>query len=592
MKKLYLQNKKLFYYALPTANELALVLKKPVSDLIKFFFTKKILITFNQVLTEDQLLEICLEYGLELEKQEQEKTSEEAISLKNYLFVNKSISKEKKPPIITIMGHVDHGKTSLLDAIKNTRIVDKEFGGITQHIGAYQVNYKSNLITFIDTPGHEAFTHMRARGAKITDIVVLVVAADDGVKPQTKEAIDHAKLANVPIIVAVNKIDKPEADYEKVLDQLSKLDIVAEEWGGKHTFVKISAKQKLGLEDLLENILLQAEMLELKCDVKRNGYGNVLEAKIDKNKGVAINLIVQDGTIKIGQHAVCGIYYGKVRQITNDLGQDVKQALPSMPVQILGFSEVPNSGDTLVVFDSEKEAKEIANKLSVQSTDKKHLAAKTTLMDFHSRVSTQNLKSLNVILRTDVQGTNEAIINALKKIKFEDLDIKVIRYQTGSISLSDVELAMTTNAIIVGFNIRPSQEVVEYAKNNNVQIYLYTVIYKLVEELENLLKGLLKPTFVEEVSGQAEIRQIFKVDKLNIAGCYVLNGEIFKKYKLRLIRNSVVIYDGVFKSLKHLKNDVMSVKKGFECGIMIEGFNDVKEKDIIETYFMKEIKPS
>ena len=497
----------------------------------------------------------------------------------------------KRAPVVTIMGHVDHGKTTLLDTIRKTNVASGEAGGITQAIGAYQISYNGKRITFIDTPGHAAFTEMRARGASVTDIVIIIVAADDGVMPQTKEAIDHAKAANVPIIVAVNKMDKPDANPERVLTEMAQNGITPEEWGGDVMFVNISAKTGMGIDDLLERILLISEIQELKANPNRYAKGTVIESKMDKNLGVVATLLIQNGTLRLGDNIVVGTAHGRVRTLKNDKGENLVEADPSMPVTITGLNESPSAGDKFMVFETEKKARNIAEQ---RKTNEKLKNNKTTtsvsLDDLFSRINS-GCKEINVVLKADVKGSEEAVKNSLLKIDVEGVKINVIRSGIGTVTESDIVLASASNAIIIGFNIRPSNKIMEYAKEKNIDIRLYNIIYKVVEEMEDAMKGELDPEYEEKVIGSAEVRKLFKFSKVGtIAGSYVTDGIIKRDAKARVIRDGVIVYDGNINSIAREKDQVKEVKQGLECGITIENFNDIKEKDIIEAYEICEIK--
>ena len=489
------------------------------------------------------------------------------------------------------MGHVDHGKTTLLDYIRNTHVVDKEFGGITQHIGAYQTKYKDELITFIDTPGHAAFTEMRARGASVTDIVIIIVAADDGVKPQTKEAVDHALSAKVPIIVAVNKIDKPEANIDRVLTEMAEIGITPESWGGDVPFINISAHTGEGVDLLLETILTIAEVNELKANPNRYAIGAVIESRLDKNIGGIASFLIQNGTLRIGDPIVVGTSYAKVRTMKNDRGEAIVEAGPSTPVEITGLTENPSAGDKFMAFETETEAKKIAEKRASQAKLNSNASKKVSLDDLFKSVDAGN-KEINIVLKADVRGSEEAVKNALEKIKEKDVSVKVIRSGIGAITESDVVLASASNAIIIGFNVVAPATSKEYAKDNNVDIRLYTIIYKLVEDIEASINGMLDPEYEEKIIGEAEIRKIFKFSKIgNIAGSYITSGVVKNNALARVIRDGVVIAsDEKIASLQREKDTVKEVKKGFECGITLEKFNDFKEGDTIEVYEMIEVK--
>jgi translation initiation factor IF-2 len=488
------------------------------------------------------------------------------------------------------MGHVDHGKTTLLDAIRKSRVVAGEFGGITQHIGAYQTMVKGKKITFVDTPGHEAFTEMRARGAQITDIVIIVVAADDGVKPQTIEAVNHAKAANVPIIVAVNKMDKPAANYDKVVQQVSDLGLMPEEWGGDTIYRKISAKAGVGLDELLETILLVSELAELKANPNRYALGTVVEARLDKQRGPIATFLVQNGTLRVGDSVVAGTCFGKVRQLRDDLGRQLSEAGPSTPVEISGLQDVPVAGDKFMSFESEKMARDIADKRKeAKILSERKATSANTLESFMANAGEH--QTVNVIIKSDVQGSAEAVKNALLKLKIENVSVNVIASYAGAITESDVLLASASQAIIYGFNVRPDSVVRKKAAEEGVDIRLHNIIYNLLEEMEAAMKGMLKPIYKEVVTGQAEVRQTFKVGKVGvIAGSYVTLGHIKQNAKVRLIRAGIVVYEGKLSSLKRFKDDVKEVKEGYECGMMIDGYNDIKEQDIIEGYEMQEVE--
>jgi translation initiation factor IF-2 len=496
-----------------------------------------------------------------------------------------------RPPVVTIMGHVDHGKTTLLDKIREANVVATEAGGITQHIGAYQVEVDGKKITFIDTPGHAAFTEMRARGASVTDIVVLIVAADDGVMPQTKEAIEHAKAAKVPIIVAINKIDKPGANVDRIMTDLTQYQLTPEEWGGDTLYSKLSALTGEGIDGLLQNILLVAEMADLKANPNRYATGTVIESRLDSKKGAIVTLLIQNGTLRLGDPIVVGDYYGKVRTLINDRKQNIVSADPSTPVEVTGLNGVPTAGDKFMAFESEKKAREIAEKRQTKS--KISSLENTTAMSFDELFNKikAGTKEINIILKTDVNGSKEAVKNSLEKINVDGVKINIVSAGVGAISESDILLASATNAIIIGFNVRPDNKVKEYAKEKNIEIRLYSIIYKVIEEIEAAMKGMLDPVYEEKVLGQAEVRKLFKFSKIGtIAGCYVISGLIKRDSKARLIRDGIVVYEGKINSLHREKEDIKEVKKGHECGITLDNFNDIKEQDVIESYEMVEIK--
>lgn len=569
-----------------TVKDLADELKVSASELVKKLFDLGVLTTLNQSLDFSTAEVIVLDYGKELKKEE----TRDIANFEEYEIIDKEEDLVSRPPVVTIMGHVDHGKTSLLDAIRNAHVVDKEAGGITQHIGAYQVKVNDRLITFIDTPGHEAFTQMRARGASVTDIVIIIVSAEDGVKPQTKEAIDHAKAAKVPIIVAINKMDLPNANPDRVLQELSECGLTPEEWGGDTLVNRISAKTKMGLNELLESILLIADMNELKANPNRYATGSVIESKLDKNIGSVTTILIQNGTLRLGDPVVVGNVYGKIRTLKNDKGQDIIEALPSTPVEITGLNEPPVAGDRFMAFETEKEAKKIADERKLRSKEANTNRSGMTLEDLFSKVK-EGVKSINVVLKTDVKGSEEAIKQSLSKINVEGVTVDVIRSGIGTITESDIVLANASNAIIIGFNVRPSNKIMEIAKEYNADIRLHNVIYKIIEELEDAMLGMLDPEYEEKVIGTALVRQLFKFSKVGtIAGSFVQDGIIKQNSKARVIRDGIVVYDGNIASLQRGKDRVNEVKKGIECGITIENFSDIKENDIIEAYVVEEIK--
>jgi translation initiation factor IF-2 len=497
-----------------------------------------------------------------------------------------------RPPVVTVMGHVDHGKTSLLDSIRESRVTETEAGGITQHIGAYEVNLKGKDIVFLDTPGHEAFTTMRARGAQSTDIVVLVVAADDGVMPQTVEAINHAKAAGVPIIVAVNKIDKPEANPQKVRTVLGEYDIVPEEWGGKNIFVDVSAKEQIGIDDLLEMILLQSEMMELKANPQRDAKGIIIESRLDKGRGPVGTVLVQTGTLRVGDAFLSGTTFGKVRALINDRFKRIPEAIPSTPVEVIGFSEVPKAGDHFAVAENERRAKQIAfarqHKERLVEISK---AKKVKLDDLYAQIQEGQIKELNIIIKADVQGSVEAIGGALEKITHPEVMVRIIHSAVGGINESDVMLAAASNAIIIGFNVRPESKAWQAAENENVDIELYTVIYEAIEDVRKALEGLLEPTLREQIMGRAEVRETYTISRIGtVAGCYVLDGMMQRSSDgIRVIRDNIIVHQGKISSLKRFKEDVREVQSGYECGILLENFNDIKNGDIIENFVIEKI---
>ena len=569
-----------------TIGELAKALNVKPAVLIKKLFTIGILATVNNAIDFDNAALIVSEFDKKLEREQvvdENKFEEFEINDKEEKLI-------KRPAVVTIMGHVDHGKTTLLDTIRKTDVVSGEAGGITQAISAYQVKHNDELITFIDTPGHAAFTEMRARGASITDIVIIIVAADDGVMPQTKEAIDHAKAAGVPILVAINKIDKPGANQEKVLSELAEYGLTPEAWGGDTICTPISAKTGEGVDKLLENILLVAELEEYKANPKRYAIGSVVEATLDKHVGAKVTVLVQNGTLRLGDPIVVGTSFGKIRTLKNDKGEEITEALPSQPVEITGINEIPSAGDKFMAFETEKQARSIGEARREEEKIKKNTKSNVSLEDLFSKIQ-DGIKEINVIIKADVNGSAEAVKNSLEKIEVEGVKVKVIRSTVGAITESDIVLANASNAIIIGFNIRPNNSIKDYAKEQGVEIRLYDIIYKAVEDMENAMKGLLDPTYEEKVTGSAEVRQLFKFSKVGvIAGSYILDGVVKSNSKARVIRDSKVIYDGELGSLQREKDSVKEVKKGLECGITITNFNDIKVGDVIEAYEMVEVK--
>jgi translation initiation factor IF-2 len=580
--------KKITYSGSLTVGELANKLGKEPSEIIKKLLLLGVMATINQTLDKDAIELIASEYGVEVE----EEIIIDETEFENYQIVDDPADLEERPPVVTIMGHVDHGKTTLLDSIRKTKVAEGEAGGITQHIGAYQVVVDGKKITFLDTPGHEAFTTMRARGAQVTDITVLVVAADDGVMPQTVEAINHAKAANVPIIVAVNKIDKPTANPDRVMQELMEHGLVAEEWGGDTIFVKLSALTGEGIDQLLEMILLVAEMEELKANPKRRALGTVIEAQLDKGRGPVATLLVQNGTLRVGDPIVVGNTYGRVRAMVNDMGRRIKEAGPSTPVEITGLNEVPLAGDRFMVFEDEKKARQIGEaRAQKQLLEQRSEKAKVSLDDLFEQIKQGEMKELNLIIKADVQGSVEALSAALQKIDVEGVKVKIIHTGVGAITESDIILASASNAIVIGFNVRPDANAKRTAESEKVDIRLHRIIYKVIEEIESAMKGLLDPEFEEKVIGQLEVRQTFKVSKVGtIAGCYVTDGKVTRDSGVRLIRDGVVIFEGEIDTLKRFKDDVKEVAQGYECGVTIKNFNDIKEGDIIEAYVVQEVK--
>ena len=571
-----------------SVQEIAKDLGVSATDVIKFLFMEGKMVTINSDLDVSLAELVCLNYGfdLKIEKDVSEENFEELE------IVDDEKDLKERPPIITIMGHVDHGKTTLLDAIRKTKVVEGEVGGITQSIGAYQVEIKGKKLTFLDTPGHEAFAAMRARGAQITDIVIIVVAADDGVMPQTKEAIDHAKAANVPIVVAVNKMDKPGINLERLYSELSEIGIISEEWGGENIFCKVSAKTGQGIEELLESLLVISELEEYKANPSRYAYGTVIESKLEKGRGSVATLLVQNGTLCHGDSIVAGTVFGRIRQMRNDNGKVLKEATPSTPVEITGLSEVPSAGDKFMAFKDEKKARAVAEKrLTEKTLSDRRANASISLEELYNQIKVGEVQTINIIIKADSDGSSEAVKQSLLKLNNDEVQINVIRAQSGAITESDVLLASASKAIIYGFNVRPDAAVRKKAEEENVDIRLHRIIYALVEEIEAAMKGMLKPTYKEVVTGLAEVRQLYKVSKVGtIAGSYVTSGVIKRDSGIRLLRNGVVVYEGKLASLKRFQNDAKEVATGYECGIMIENFNDIKEWDHIEGFVMEEVK--
>ena len=568
--------------------DLSAELKKTSGEIIKKLLGYGIMATINNEIDFDTAFLIAGEFGVTAHKKE-------VVTDEDILFDDSEDKEEDlkpRPPVIVVMGHVDHGKTSLLDAVRSTNVIEGEAGGITQAIGAYKVEINGREITFLDTPGHEAFTAMRARGAQITDIAILVVAANDGVMPQTIEAIDHAKAAGIPIIVAINKIDVEGANPDKVKQELAEYGLVSEDWGGDTIFVPISAKKKINIDNLLEMVLLVADMKELKANPNKQAKGVVIEAKLDKSKGPVATMLVQRGTLDIGDTILVGSVIGRIRTMTDDKGHKVKKAGPSTPVEITGLTEVPEAGDTFYEVKDEKTAKHLMERRKRQARDKALKASsRVTLDDLFSQIEKGNLKQLNIIVKADVQGSVEAVKQALEKLSNDEVKVKVIHANVGAITESDVTLANVSNAIIIGFNVRPQPIAKDMADKENVEIKTYSVIYNAIEDVEAAMKGMLDPVFKEVVIGNAEVRQTFKISDVGtIAGCYVTNGKVARNAGVRVLRDNVVIHDGKLISLKRMKDDAKEVAKGFECGIQIENFNDIKEGDIIESYIMEQVK--
>ncbi len=572
-----------------TVAELGKKLHREPSEIIKKLFMMGVMTNINSSLDKDAIEVICLDYGVEVEEIIViDQTDLEAVIADD----DASLNTYERPAVVTIMGHVDHGKTTLLDSIRKTKVTEGEAGGITQHIGAYQVDVKDKKITFLDTPGHAAFTTMRARGAQVTDVTILVVAADDGVKPQTIEAINHAKAAGVPIVVAVNKMDKPEANMDRVKTELGQFGVMSEDWGGDNIFVPISAKMGQGIDDLLETILLVSEVAELKCNENRLALGTVIEAQLDKGRGPVATLLVQNGTLRIGDPIVVGNAFGKVRAMVDDMGQRLQNAPPSTPVEITGLNEVPQAGDRFVVFEDEKTARSVGEQRAsnhlVASRGEK---AKITLDNLFEQLKEGEIRELNIILKADVQGSQEAVAASLHKIEVEGVRVKIIHSGVGAISESDVLLATSSGAIVIGFNVRPTVNANRIADAEKVDIRLHRIIYNVIHEIESAMKGMLDPEFVEKVIGQAEVRQLVKISKIGtIAGSYILDGKLTRGCRVRVIREGIVVHEGEMDTLKRFKDDVKEVTVGFECGISIKNFNDVRELDIIEAYVMEEVE--
>ncbi len=571
-----------------TVGELAKALHKDASEVIKKLLFLGVMATINQELDLDAIQLLASDYKVEVEL----KIAVEEDKFENFEEKDEEADLLERPPVVTIMGHVDHGKTTLLDAIRKTNVTEGEAGGITQHIGAYQVETNGKKITFLDTPGHAAFTSMRARGAQVTDIAIIVVAADDGVMPQTVEAIAHAKAAKVPIIVAVNKIDKPDSNPDRIMQELTEHELVPEAWGGDTIFVNISAKQRIGLDNLLEMILLVAEVQEFKANPNKRARGTVIEAELDKGKGPVARILIQHGTLSVGDTFVAGVHFGKVRAMVNDKGKRLKEAGPSTPVEITGLTEVPQAGDPFIVFEDERKARAIAEKRSVTLRQSEMGAnVRVTLDDLHKRIQEGEMKDLNVIIKADVHGSAEALRGSLEKIDIEGVRVKILHNGVGAITESDVILASASNAIIIGFNVRPEPQAKNTADQEKVDIRLHSIIYKVIEEIESAMKGLLDPVYKEVVIGSAEVRNIFKVSKVGtIAGCMITSGKVTRNAKVRLIRAGIVVFDGEVAALKRFKDDAKEVAQGYECGISLERFNDIKEGDTIEAYVMETVE--
>ncbi|GAB2563197.1 translation initiation factor IF-2 [Gracilibacillus alcaliphilus] len=579
---------KITYSGSVTVEELAGKLNKGTNEIIKKLMFLGVMATKNQDLDDDALELICGEFGVEVEKE----LEIDKADLATYIIEDEPSQLKERPPVVTIMGHVDHGKTTLLDAIRHTKVTEGEAGGITQHIGAYQVRENGKKVTFLDTPGHAAFTSMRSRGAQVTDIAILVVAADDGVMPQTVEAINHAKAAEVPIIIAVNKMDKEGANPDRVMQELTEYELIPEDWGGDTIFVQLSAIKGEGIDDLLEMILLVAEVEELKANPSRLANGTVIEAQLDKGRGSVASLLVQNGTLNVGDPIVVGNTFGRVRAMVNDIGKRIKSAGPSTPVEITGLNDVPLAGDTFVVFEDERQARQIGEiRQQRQIEEKRGSQSRVSLDDLFEQIKQGEIKDINIIIKGDVQGSVEALAASLKKIDVEGVKVNIIHMGVGAIKESDIILASASNAVVIGFNVRPDNNAKKAAESENVDIRLHRVIYKAIEEVEAAMKGMLDPEFEEKVIGQVEVREIFKVSKIGtIAGCYVTEGKVTRDAGIRLVRDGVVIYEGEIDTLRRFKDDVKEVAQNYECGITIKNFHDIKEEDVMEIYVMEEIQ--
>ncbi|MEK4351719.1 translation initiation factor IF-2 [Paenibacillus sp. FSL R5-0475] len=580
--------KKIIVRGSMTVGETAKLLHKDASEVIKKLISMGVMATINQELDIDTILLLAAEFGVEVEV----KIPVDEDSFETVEENDAEEELQSRPPVVTIMGHVDHGKTTLLDAIRSTSVSLGEAGGITQHIGAYQVEINQKKITFLDTPGHEAFTAMRARGAQVTDMTIIVVAADDGVMPQTVEAIAHAKAAGLPIIVAVNKIDKPGADPDKVKQELTSYELVPEEWGGDTIFVNLSAKQRINLEELLEMILLVAEVNEYKANPDKRARGTVIEAELDKNRGPVARVLVQNGTLKVGDAFVAGNCFGRVRAMVNDKGRKIKEARPSTPVEITGLTEVPQAGDPFMAFEDERKARAIADRRSTsQRQSELNTNTRVTLDDLFQHIKDGEIKDLNVIIKADVQGSVEALKGSLAKIEVEGVRVKIIHSGAGAITESDITLAAASNAIVIGFNVRPDAQTKAAAEQEKVDVRLHNIIYNVIEEIESAMKGMLDPIYKENVIGHAEVRSVFKISKVGtIAGCMVIDGKITRNAEMRLIRSGIVVFTGKVDTLKRFKDDAKEVAQGYECGITLERYNDVQEGDIIEAFLMETVE--
>ncbi|WP_112180884.1 translation initiation factor IF-2 [Paraliobacillus zengyii] len=571
-----------------TVGELAEKLGKDATDLIKSLMAAGVMATKNQSLDDETITMMAEEYGVEVEKE----TEVDEMDLDNFIQEINQGEAIERPAVVTIMGHVDHGKTTLLDSIRHTKVTEGEAGGITQHIGAYQIESNGKYITFLDTPGHAAFTSMRSRGAQITDIAILVVAADDGVMPQTVEAINHAKAAEVPIIIAVNKMDKEGANPDRVMQELTEYELIPEDWGGNTIFVQLSALKGEGIDDLIEMIQLVAEVEELRANPDNRAIGTVIESQLDKGRGPVATLLVQNGTLHVGDPIVVGNTFGRIRAMVNDVGRRVKTVGPSAPVEITGLNEVPSAGDHFVVFADEKKARQIGEARQQKQIEvNRGGGVKVSLDDLFEQIKQGDIKDINLIIKADVQGSLGALSSSLEKIDVEGVKVHIIHTGVGAITESDVILASASNAIVIGFNVRPDVNAKKAAESEKVDVRLYRVIYKVIEEIESAMKGMLDPEFEEKVIGQAEVREIFKVSKIGtIAGSYVTDGKITRDAGVRVIRDGIVIYEGEIDTLKRFKDDVKEVAQNYECGITVEKFNDIKEGDVFEAYVMEEIK--
>ena len=586
LKKNKVEDNVVLYHDNMTVKEFSEVLGVSGASLITKLMSLGVMSNLNMSIDYETASLVALEYKKVLKKD----TTQDITNFEEYEITDAAEDLVPRPPVVTIMGHVDHGKTTLLDKLRNSRVVDTEAGGITQAIGAYQIEHDGKKITFIDTPGHAAFTEMRARGTSVTDIVIIIVAADDGVMPQTKEAIDHALAANVPIIVAINKIDKPDAKPDRIMEEMAALNITPEAWGGKYPFVKISAITGEGIDELLETIILTSEILDLKANPNRYAVGSVIESKLDKHIGGVATILIQNGTLRIGDPVVVGTIYGKVRTMKNDLGIDIVEAGPSTPVEITGLQGNPKAGDKFMSFETEAVAKDVATKRLEQEKEQK-FKKETLSLDSLFNAIDSGVKEINIVLKTDVRGSEEAVKSALQKIDVEGVKVKVIRSDIGTISESDVVLANASNAIIIGFNVSPSIQTKEIAKEYGVEIRLYNIIYKVIEDIEAAMKGMLDPEYEEQVLGTAEVRKIFTFSKVGkIAGSYVTSGIIKNHTNIRVVRDGIIIHDGKIAGLQRGKDSVKEVKKGYECGITLESYSDFKEQDVLECYEIVEVK--